>query len=114
MSSWLRFIPIFSLAFMVGYQVDDYLNAPLIKYYPNLGRFSVGWVSVPGGHNTIGWFGWICWGLITAIVVTALYALIPRRATDKITWNWAWVVPVCMAIFAFYIVVTNWWLHSPV
>lgn len=109
MSSWLRLIPVFSLSFMIGYQVDDYLNAPLIKYYPNLGVFAWAWTKVPNGHNTIGWYGWIAWGLIAAVVVTALYALIPRRLTERISWKWAWIVPIATAAFALYIVVTNWW-----
>ena len=71
----LRLIPIFSLAFMIGYQIDDYVNQPLIKYYPNIGAWSWGWVKVPTGHNTIGWFGWICWGLITALIVITLGGL---------------------------------------
>jgi hypothetical protein len=109
----LRLIPVFSLTFMIGYQIDDWINQPLIKYYPNLGTFSWGWVKVPTGHNTIGWFGWIAWGLIAAVVVTALYALIPRSVTDKISWSWSWAVPILTACLALYIVITNWWLHAP-
>src|ERR1700722_2257710 len=109
----LRLIPVFSLAFMIGYQIDDWLNLPLIKYYPNLGTFSWGWVKVPAGHNTIGWFGWICWGLIAAVVVTALYALIPRRVTDRISWSWSWVIPIVTACFALYLVIARKWGSLP-
>lgn len=108
-ASVLRLIPVFSLSFMLGYQIDDYLNLPLIKYYPNLGVFSWGWIPVRGGHNTIGWFGWLLAGLVTAIVVTALYALLPRRWTDKMSWSWAWAVALATAAFALYIVATSWW-----
>src|SRR3984885_9459708 len=78
---------------MLGYQIDDWINQPLIKYYPNIGTFSWGWVRVPAGHNTIGWYGWIAWGLIAAVVVTALYALIARSVTDRISWSWSLIVP---------------------
>src|ERR1700677_2003500 len=97
---------------MIGYQGDSCIHQPLIKYYPNLRTFSWGWVKIPTGHNTIGWFGWIGWGLITAVIVTGLYALIPRSVTDKISWSWSWVVPILTACFALYIVITGWWLHS--
>ncbi len=107
----LRLIPVFSIAFMLGYQIDDWLNLPLIRYYPNIGAWSWGWARIPGGHNTIGWYGWIAWGLIAGVVVTALYALIPRSITEKITWSRFWVVPIGTAIFALYIVITGWWLR---
>jgi hypothetical protein len=109
----LRLIPVFSLVFMIGYQIDDWLSMPLFKYYPNLGTFSWGWVRIPNGHNAIGWFGWMAWGLIAATIVTALYALIPKSVTDRMSWGWSWIVPICTAIFALYIVITGWWLHAP-
>ena len=48
--------------------------------------------------------------LIAAVIVTALYALIPRNVTEKISWSWSWVVPIGTAVFALYIVITGWWL----
>jgi hypothetical protein len=104
-----RLIPIFSLTFIVAYQIDDYFNFPLFKYYPDLARFSFG--RIPSGHNAIGWYGWMAVALIVAIVVTAVYAIVPRTVTDKISWDKAAVfVPICIVLFALYIVVTGWWI----
>lgn len=104
-----RLIPIFSLTFIVAYQIDDYFNAPLFKYYPDLARFSFG--RIPSGHNAIGWYGWMAIALIVAVIVTGLYALIPQTVTDRISWDRAWIlVPICVVLFAFYIVVTGWWI----
>jgi hypothetical protein len=103
-----RLIPVFSLTYIVAYQMFDYFNNPLIRYYPNLGRFSFGHIAA--GKDTIGWYGWMAWALIVALVVTAIYAALPRTLTDRITWRWVWVVPICVAFFALYIVITGWWL----
>jgi len=103
-----RLIPVFSLTFIAAYQVDDFLNAPLIRYYPDAARWSFG--QIKGLHNTIGWFGWMLAGLLAAIVVTAIFALIPQRITERIRWNWVWIVPVMTVLFALYIVVVGWWI----
>lgn len=103
-----RLIPVFSLTFIVAYQIFDYFNVTLIRYYPDIGRFSFG--RIPGAHNAIGWFGWMGWALVVALAVSGVYALLPRPLTDRVSWGWAWIVPIAVACFALYIVVVGWWL----
>jgi len=102
-----RLIPVFSLTFVVAYQLFDFFQVPFVRYYPSIGRFSFVRLAV---GNAIQWYGWMINGLIVALIVTALFALVPRSVTARFTWDWSWIVPLATMGLALYVVITSWWL----
>ena len=102
-----RSLPVFSIVFIVAYGVLSLTQRPLFWYYPFQGRLSFHKLPL---HNAMQWYGWLASALIIAIVVTAVFALIPPATTDRFSWNWAWIVPLAAVLVAFYIVITGWWL----
>jgi hypothetical protein len=98
-----RFLPIFSVAFLLSYAVTVYFNLAMFTYRPAMHEFF--WFVPPAVKGIPGipmfWYGWITTALLAALVITAISAFVPAPK-NKGPWPaLAWIAPV----FAFIVVV---------
>jgi hypothetical protein len=92
-------IRVFTLVFGLSYSVAVYLNYPLFRYYPLVGRFSFKDLA----DNTLGpamnWYGWIAVALAPALV---LALIVPKKVGDRIPVMVFWFVPFVMFLAGWY------------
>jgi hypothetical protein len=90
---------VFTCAFSVAYSIAVYINYPLFRYYPLVGRFSFRDLA----DNTLGpamnWYGWIAMALVPAVL---LAAIIPKRLGDRIPAIVFWGAPLIMFAAGWY------------
>jgi hypothetical protein len=82
-------------------RATDWLNLALFKYYPTINVWT--FTRNPAG-NAMQWYGWLASAFIFAMIVSALYALLPPRFSAARLLDYAWITPVVMLLFSLYIV----------
>jgi hypothetical protein len=95
------------MAFVFAYPLADWFNLALFKYYPTVNVWT--FRKNPAG-SAMQWYGWLATALIFAIVVSAIYAVLPPRLSMQRLLDYAWVMPIAMFAFCLYIVYAGWWV----
>ena len=97
-----RFLPTFSVAFILSYAVTVYFNLAMFTYLPARHQFYwlVPAIAHARGSLPMFWYGWLVTSSIAAIAVTALHALVPGLKERSVWPPLVWAAP----LFAFAVV----------
>lgn len=107
--SFVRVLPIFSVAFAVLYTIAMYFNLALFVYYPQVNQLH--WRDQPGlPPPPMYWYGWLATAAIAAAAVSILCAAFPARWSARLWSGLVWAVPCGAAIFILY-VLRPWFTH---
>ena len=112
-SKFRAFAIVFSIAGPVAYCVIQYLNWPLVTFWPATNRLV--W-SYEGGLTGQGpnmlWYGWTLSALIIAAVLGIVAMMLPVRITDKIPLSLLWILPILSIPYIVYSLMPWWTLAA--
>jgi hypothetical protein len=99
----------FSISGPVIYCLVQYLNYPLVTYWPAIGRLVWGLEAArPNAGPNMLWYGWTLTTLIIATALGIIAMLIPERITKKIPLWLVWVFPILAVPYVVYSLM-YWW-----
>ena len=109
-----RALPVVSIVFVTLYAWGVFVQNTFLWYYPKIALWH--WGRLPRSP-AVGipsqWYGWMGNAIVGALIVGAIYLLIPRRLIPR-TWSgWSWVVPIAMFPVVIYVIAKNFWLPKP-
>lgn len=105
------FVATFSTVGPVAYCIALYMNWPVFTFHPGTNRFAWGLErAISGEGPNMTWYGWTLTALFTAAVLGYLGALLPERITNKISFNFVWVLPWLAVPFLIWDL-RQWWFH---
>jgi hypothetical protein len=88
-----RLFPIYGIIFALVYAYVLYNDMPLVTYHPKLGVWDMGRAASRDGPAMY-WYGLVLTAVVVAVPLTALFALIPERITDKVWSGLVWLLPL--------------------
>ena len=99
----------FSISGPTIYCVIQYLNYPLVTYWPAIGRLVWGYEGArPGAGPNMLWYGWILTTLIVASALGVVAMVIPERIIKKIPLWLVWLLPILAIPYIVYSLM-YWW-----
>ena len=99
----------FSISGPVIYCVVQYLNYPLVTYWPAIGRLVWGLETArPNAGPNMLWYGWTLTTIIIAATLGIVAMLVPERITKKIPLWLVWVFPILAVPYVVYSLM-YWW-----
>jgi hypothetical protein len=108
-SKFKAFAIVFSIAGPIAYCVIQYLNWPLVTFWPATNRLVWGLESglIGQGPNML-WYGWTLSALIIAAVLGIVAMILPARIIDKIPLSLLWILPILSIPYVVYSLM-YWW-----
>jgi hypothetical protein len=108
-SRFRAFAITFSISGPVIYCVVQYLNYPLVTYWPAIGRLVWGLEAArpKAGPNML-WYGWTLTTILIAAALGIIAMLVPERITQKIPLWLVWLFPVLAVPYVVYSLM-YWW-----
>jgi hypothetical protein len=108
-SKFKAFAIVFSIAGPVAYCVIQYLNWPLVTFWPATDRQVWGLeTGLTGQGPNMLWYGWTLSTLIIATVLGIIAMFLPARVVDKIPLSLLWIVPILSIPYVVYSLM-YWW-----
>ncbi len=108
-SKFRAFAITFSISGPVIYCVIQYLNYPLVTYWPAIERLVWGLEAArPNSGPNMLWYGWTLTTIIIAAALGIVAMLIPERIIKKIPLWLVWVFPVLAIPYVVYSLM-YWW-----
>ncbi len=99
----------FSISGPVIYCVIQYLNYPLVTYWPAIGRLVWGLETArPNSGPNMLWYGWTLTTVIIAGALGVIAMFVPERVTKKVPLWLVWVFPVLAVPYVVYSLM-YWW-----
>jgi hypothetical protein len=94
-----RLFPAYGIIFALVYAYVLYHDIPLVTYHPKLGTWDFGRVASKDGPAMY-WYGLVLTGVVVAVPLTALLALVPEKVVDRVWSGLTWLLPLgAMASF---------------
>jgi hypothetical protein len=108
-SKFKAFAIVFSIAGPIAYCVIQYLNKPLVTFWPATDRLVWGLeTGLAGQGPNMLWYGWTLNELIIATVLGIIAMFLPARVVDKIPLSLLWIVPILSIPYVVYSLM-YWW-----
>lgn len=108
-SKFKKFATIFSISGPVIYCVIQYLNWPLVTFWPATNRLVWGLEGVRAGEGpNMLWYGWTLTSILIAAAVGLIAMMLPERVTNKIPLWLVWVLPILAIPYVIYSL-NGWW-----
>jgi len=99
----------FSISGPVIYCLSQYLNYPLVTYWPAIGRLVWGYEGArPGAGPNMLWYGWILTTILIASALGIAAMIIPERITNRIPLWLVWLLPILCVPYIIYSLM-YWW-----
>jgi len=108
-SKFKAFAITFSISGPVIYCVIQYLNWPLVTYWPATGRLVWGYEGARAGEGpNMLWYGWTLTAILIAAALGIIAMMLPERITQKIPLSLVWVLPILAIPYIIYSL-NAWW-----
>ncbi len=103
------FATTFSISGPVVYCVVEYLNWPLVTYWPATNRLVWGYEGMIKGEGpNMLWYGWTVTAVLIAAALGIVAMLLPERVTNKIPLALVWIFPILAIPYVIYALMP-WW-----
>lgn len=104
------FATTFSISGPVVYCVIQYLNWPLMTYWPATGRLVWGYEGARSGEGpNMLWYGWTLTTILIAAGLGIVAIMLPERITRKIPLALVWIFPILAIPYIIYSLMP-WWV----
>jgi hypothetical protein len=108
-SKFKAFAITFSISGSVMYCLIQYLNYPLVTYWPAIGRLVWGYEGArPGAGPNMLWYGWILTTILISSALGIVAMIIPERIINKIPLWLVWLFPILAVPYIIYSLM-YWW-----
>ena len=108
-----RFAIVFSLFGPVVYCIIQYLNWPLVTFWPATDRLVWGYEGGrPGEGPNMLWYGWIVSTILIAGALGIIATFLPERITGKIPLSLVWILPILCIPYVIYSLMPWWTLAA--
>jgi hypothetical protein len=108
-SKFGAFAIVFSIAGPIAYCVIQFLNWPLVTFWPATNRLVWGFEGgLTGQGPNMLWYGWTLSALIIATVLGIVAMILPARVIDKIPLSLLWILPILSIPYIVYSLM-YWW-----
>jgi hypothetical protein len=112
-SKFRAFATVFSISGPIAYCVIQYLNWPLVTYWPAINQLVWGYQGgISGQGPNMLWYGWTLNALIIAAVLGLVAMVLPARVTDKIPLSLLWILPILSIPYIIYSLMPWWTLAA--
>jgi len=112
-SKFKTFAIVFSISGPIAYCVIQYLNWPLVTFWPAINRLVLGYEGgLTGQGPNMLWSGWTLSALIVAAVLGFVAMMLPARITDKIPLSLLWILPILSIPYIVYSLMPWWTLAA--
>ncbi|MFZ3357343.1 MAG: hypothetical protein WA177_01160 [Xanthobacteraceae bacterium] len=99
----------FSISGPVVYCAVEYLNWPLVTYWPATNRLVWGYEAVKKGEGpNMLWYGWTVTAILIAAAIGIIAMFLPERVTNKIPLSLTWIFPILAIPYVIYALMP-WW-----
>ena len=100
-----RFFPVFSVAFVLSYTVAVYFNLAMFTYRPAQHKFYLFVpATVPGIPGIpMFWYGWLVTASLSALLITAVSAVVPAPTSKSFWPTLASIAPVIAVVGVIYV-----------
>jgi hypothetical protein len=99
----------FSITGPVIYCVIQYLNYPLVTYWPAIGRLVWGYEGArPNAGPNMLWYGWVLTTILIASAFGIVAMIIPERFINKVPLWLVWLFPILAVPYIIYSLM-YWW-----
>jgi hypothetical protein len=107
------FATTFSISGPVIYCVIQYLNWPLVTFWPATDRLVWGYEGARSGEGpNMLWYGWTLTTVLIAAALGVIAMLLPERFTSKIPLSLVWIFPVLAIPYVIYSLMPWWTLAA--
>jgi hypothetical protein len=108
-SRFKAFAIVFSIVGPIAYCVIQYLNKPLVTFWPATNRLVWGLeTGLAGQGPNMLWYGWTLSALIIATVLGIVAMMLPPRVIDRIPLSLLWILPILSVPYIIYSLM-YWW-----
>jgi hypothetical protein len=112
-SKFKTFATTFSISGPVTYCLIQYLNWPLITFWPATNRLVWGYEGMRSGEGpNMLWYGWTLTTILIAAAVGIVAMLLPERFTNKIPLALVWIFPILAIPYVIYSLMPWWTLAA--
>ena len=112
-SKFKAFATVFSISGPVAYCVIQYLNWPLVTFWPATDRLVWGYEGARSGEGpNMLWYGWTLTTILIAAALGVVAMLLPRRVTSKIPLSLVWIFPILAIPYVIYSLMPWWTLAA--
>jgi hypothetical protein len=103
------FATTFSITGTVVYCVVQYLNYPLVTFWPATDRLVFGYEGARAGEGpNMLWYGWTLTTILIAGALGLIAMMLPERITRKIPLSLVWIFPILAIPYVIYSLMP-WW-----
>lgn len=107
------FAIVFSIAGPVVYCIIQYLNWPLVTFWPATDRLVWGYEGGRSGEGpNMLWYGWTLTTILIAAALGVIAMFLPERITGKIPLSLVWIFPILCIPYVIYSLMPWWTLAA--
>ncbi len=107
------FATVFSISGPVVYCIIQFLNWPLVTFWPATDRLVWGYEGGRSGEGpNMLWYGWTLSTILIAAALGIIAMLLPERITSKIPLSLVWIFPVLSIPYVIYSLMPWWTLAA--
>jgi hypothetical protein len=107
------FATVFSISGPVIYCIIQFLNWPLVTFWPATDRLVWGYEGGRSGEGpNMLWYGWTLSTILIAVALGIIAMLLPERITSKIPLSLVWIFPVLSIPYVIYSLMPWWTLAA--
>jgi len=112
-SKFKTFATTFSISGPVVYCVIQYLNWPLVTFWPATDRLVWGYEGARSGEGpNMLWYGWTLSTVLIAAALGVIAMLLPEHITRKIPLSLVWIFPILAIPYVVYSLMPWWTLAA--
>ena len=112
-SRFKTFATVFSISGPVVYCIIQFLNWPLVTFWPATDRLVWGYEGGRSGEGpNMLWYGWTLSTILIAAALGIVAMLLPERITSKIPLSLVWIFPVLSIPYVIYSLMPWWTLAA--
>jgi hypothetical protein len=112
-SKFKTFATTFSISGPVIYCVIQFLNWPLVTFWPATDRLVWGYEGARSGEGpNMLWYGWTLTTILIAAALGIIAMQLPERMTRKIPLSLVWIFPILAIPYVIYSLMPWWTLAA--
>jgi hypothetical protein len=112
-SKFKTFATVFSIAGPVVYCVVQFLNWPLVTFWPATDRLVWGYEGARAGEGpNMLWYGWTLTTILVAAALGIIAMMLPERITNRIPLSLIWIFPILAIPYVIYSLMPWWTLAA--
>jgi hypothetical protein len=107
------FATTFSISGPVVYCVIQYLNWPMVTYWPATNRLIWGYGPAMAGEGpNMLWYGWTLTTILIAGALGLIAMMLPERIVGRIPLSLVWILPILAIPYVIYSLMPWWTLAA--